>query len=220
MQESGSKSQDTRSAILDAAIELFIRAGFEKTPMDEIASAAGVAKGTLYYHFSSKEGIVDSIVERYTAALEARLAAVVSNAGLDLVEKFGEASSAIGEINSVHFAKLHRMKYIDINHKTLQAMVGHCAPYLAGIIEEGNAKGLCAVEFPVEFAEIMLAASQYLLDPEYGAENLPRRIKALARLSALVLGMDAEDLERIYGKAAEDDAAPRAGIPGGGRNEE
>jgi AcrR family transcriptional regulator len=208
MQEQSEKSQDTQNTILDAAIELFISEGFEKTPMDGIASAAKVAKGTLYYHFASKEGIVDAIVERYAADIEKRLASIASNSALGFVEKLGQVGSAIEELNTAHFSKLHRMKYIDIHRKTLKAMVEHCAPHLASIIEEGNREGPCSVEYPLEYAQIVLAASQYLLDPEYGVENLPRRIKALARLSASIFGMDSEVFEKIYGVAENDAMTP------------
>jgi AcrR family transcriptional regulator len=217
MQEQGAKAQDTHNAILDAAIELFISEGFEKTPMDDIASAAKVAKGTLYYHFASKEGIVDAIVERYTSEVEARLSAVASNMELGFVEKLGQAGSVIAEVNNAHFGKLHRMKYIDIHHKTLRAMVEHGAPYFARIIEDGNKAGLCSVEYPFECAEIVLAASQYLLDPESGAESFPRRIKALARLSASIFGMDPKVFERIY-QVAENVEIPSVETTNGGNN--
>ena len=40
--------------IMDAAAELFAKNGFEATSMDEVADKAGVAKGSLYYHFKGK----------------------------------------------------------------------------------------------------------------------------------------------------------------------
>lgn len=41
--------------IFNAAIEVFAESGFDQAKMDDIAKAAGVAKGTIYYHFQSKE---------------------------------------------------------------------------------------------------------------------------------------------------------------------
>jgi AcrR family transcriptional regulator len=55
----------TRAAILDAAAIAFRETGFEGTSMDEIALRAGVARGTLYYNFVSKEDIAVGIAERY-----------------------------------------------------------------------------------------------------------------------------------------------------------
>ena len=45
-------------AIVDAAMDLFERQGFDRTTMDEIALAAGVSKRTVFRHFASKNGIV------------------------------------------------------------------------------------------------------------------------------------------------------------------
>ncbi|MBN1186981.1 MAG: helix-turn-helix transcriptional regulator, partial [Bacteroidales bacterium] len=52
------KSVDsTRESILNVATRLFGRFGFHKTSMDEIAKIARKAKGSLYYHFASKEDL-------------------------------------------------------------------------------------------------------------------------------------------------------------------
>jgi AcrR family transcriptional regulator len=41
--------------IFQAAVEVFAESGFDQAKMDDIAQMAGVAKGTIYYHFKSKE---------------------------------------------------------------------------------------------------------------------------------------------------------------------
>lgn len=53
---------DTRSRIQAVALELFTEQGYEKTSLREIAERLGVTKAALYYHFKSKEEIVDSFV--------------------------------------------------------------------------------------------------------------------------------------------------------------
>ena len=52
-----------RQAIMDAALRVFGGTGFQAAKMTEIAAEAGVATGTLYNYFSSKEEIFQSIVE-------------------------------------------------------------------------------------------------------------------------------------------------------------
>jgi AcrR family transcriptional regulator len=52
----------TKRAIFEAAISIFSKAGYNGATMDEIALEAGVAKGTLYYHFKSKEEIFNFII--------------------------------------------------------------------------------------------------------------------------------------------------------------
>jgi AcrR family transcriptional regulator len=53
---------DTRDRILDVALDLFIEQGYDKTSLREIAERVGVTKAALYYHFSSKEEIIRTLV--------------------------------------------------------------------------------------------------------------------------------------------------------------
>lgn len=52
----------TKQAIFEASIKEFSHNGFTGTTVDQIAITAGVAKGTLYYHFSSKEEIFNFLI--------------------------------------------------------------------------------------------------------------------------------------------------------------
>lgn len=52
----------SKQKIMDAAIKLFSELGFYRTSMDDIAKEAGVAKGTLYYHFEGKGQLFEQLV--------------------------------------------------------------------------------------------------------------------------------------------------------------
>lgn len=53
----------TKRKIFETSMELFAKKGYEATSVEEITSVVGVAKGTLYYHFSSKEEIFYFLIE-------------------------------------------------------------------------------------------------------------------------------------------------------------
>lgn len=59
---------DRRAAILSAALELFARRGFEGASVDAIVKSAGVAAGTVYRYFSSKEGLVNELFQHWERA--------------------------------------------------------------------------------------------------------------------------------------------------------
>jgi AcrR family transcriptional regulator len=67
------KSEETRTRILDAALEVFRERGFERATMREIAAASGVAQGAAYYYFESKEAIVMGFYERAQAEMLPRI---------------------------------------------------------------------------------------------------------------------------------------------------
>ena len=53
----------TKRKIFEASMKLFAKKGYDATSIEEITATVGVAKGTLYYHFSSKEEIFNFLVE-------------------------------------------------------------------------------------------------------------------------------------------------------------
>jgi len=57
-----SKSAQSRTSILDAAARIFGRKGYGETSLREIAEAAGMQAGSLYYHFASKEELFDEVL--------------------------------------------------------------------------------------------------------------------------------------------------------------
>jgi AcrR family transcriptional regulator len=59
------EARDTRSAILDAALDLFARQGFAGTSVREIARAAGLSDGGLYRHFPSKQAVFDALTTEW-----------------------------------------------------------------------------------------------------------------------------------------------------------
>src|ERR1051325_6152434 len=77
------KGDETRARIMEAAIGLFQRQGFDAATMRAIASEAGVATGAAYYYFDSKDAIVLAFYERAQEDLEPLLEEAVSS-GRDL----------------------------------------------------------------------------------------------------------------------------------------
>ncbi len=58
-------TQNTRLAILEAAVRIFARSGVSAATLEDIASEAGVTRGTLCWHFHSKDDLVSAIIKHY-----------------------------------------------------------------------------------------------------------------------------------------------------------
>lgn len=60
----------TKRKIFETSMRLFAEKGYENTSIEEITATVGVAKGTLYYHFTSKEEIFDFLVQEGVKLLQ------------------------------------------------------------------------------------------------------------------------------------------------------
>ncbi len=70
---------EVRDAILDAAERLLARFGYRKMSVEDIAREAGIGKGTIYLHFSSKEEVVLSHVDRIVERVKSRLLEIAAS---------------------------------------------------------------------------------------------------------------------------------------------
>lgn len=65
-----------QAQILDAAMEVFLENGFHVTKMQDVARRAGLAKGTLYLYFKSKDAMLLALLQRYFDDIQTRISAI------------------------------------------------------------------------------------------------------------------------------------------------
>src|SRR5215813_4013950 len=107
-------ADDTRTRIQAIALELFTEQGYDATSLREIAERLGVTKAALYYHFKSKEEIVESMMADHLVRLEELLTQYESQpmTRLEFLQRYNESLSV-----SQHF-KL--MKFFQQNQPAVK----------------------------------------------------------------------------------------------------
>src|SRR5579871_2949433 len=110
----GAKSAETRARILEAAMDLFRRQGFEETTMREIAAEAGVATGAAYYYFDSKDAIALAFYDQAQQDLEPLLAQALAGP-----QTLRDRLSALLEV---------KLRYFAPNRRLLGALAAHADP--------------------------------------------------------------------------------------------
>ncbi len=103
--------ENTRDKILNVANKLFSRFGFHKTSMDEIAKISRKAKGSLYYHFASKEDLFKEVVSNEITNLKNQLSNVIQNENLNASDK----------IKSYFIVRMDVLHNASNYHETLKA---------------------------------------------------------------------------------------------------
>src|SRR5215467_1676427 len=71
--------KEREELILQAAEEVLAEKGYHETSMDEIAARVGIAKGTVYLHFPSKEDLVIALYERNIEKVSQAVEAILSS---------------------------------------------------------------------------------------------------------------------------------------------
>ena len=104
MLQTNHPAADRRARILDAAEACFVRAGFHRTTMQDVAAEAGMSAGNLYRYFPSKHAIVAAISER-----DRRDAAESFSA---MRETPGDFMAAFAELGRRHFEEEPREKSV------------------------------------------------------------------------------------------------------------
>jgi AcrR family transcriptional regulator len=87
------RGRATRERLIAAGRELFGEQGYEGTSIEAILSAAGVARGALYHHFSTKEELFDAVLEQVVVEI-ADTAAVAARCASDPVASLRAGCSA------------------------------------------------------------------------------------------------------------------------------
>ncbi|AMC11604.1 hypothetical protein Lupro_10155 [Lutibacter profundi] len=103
--------EGTREKIITVANKLFSRFGFHKTSMDEIAKISRKAKGSLYYHFASKEDLFKEVVSKEIINIKNQLSILVQNKQLSASEK----------IKSYFIVRMDVMHNASNYHETIKA---------------------------------------------------------------------------------------------------
>src|SRR5215470_20373145 len=70
-------SEERKNQILEAALAVFARLGFQQTRMDDIAEKAGLSKGALYLYYKSKDAIIAALLKYFFTHEAKRLQALV-----------------------------------------------------------------------------------------------------------------------------------------------
>src|SRR4030081_3540696 len=86
------RAAERRDAIVEAAMDEFIARGFAATRLDDVAKRAGVAKGTIYLHFTDQEALFQELVRPAPGPLAGRLMALplAGGSARAILESFAE----------------------------------------------------------------------------------------------------------------------------------
>ena len=196
--------EERKTEILDVAERLFTSKGYSKTTISDILDEIGVARGTFYYHFKSKEEVMDAIIMRIVNANTAVAKAIANDDSLPCLVKMlqilfsAQSKSGGGEEKIIE--QLHQPSNAEMHQKSLVMMVTHLAPILTQVVEQGISENIMAVEYPYETVEMLLACAAVIFDAglfSCEAEATAKKAYAMVNMAEAALGTDKGALSEI-----------------------
>lgn len=178
------KKPDIRKKeIIDTARRLFQSLTYEAATMQNVMDEIGIAKGTIYHYFKSKEELLEAVVEDVIDQSLARMEEIVSQSDGNALEKIEQLVLAgdISENNQDLLDHLHQPGNINLHTRLLAVAINKQAPLYAKLIEQGNHEGLFSVSTPLESAEFILTSVQFMTDIGFfpwSQQDLKRRLAA------------------------------------------
>ena len=187
--------EERETLILQAAEEVLAEKGYHETSMDEIALRVGIAKGTLYLHFASKEALVLKLFQRnmrqFLQDVDQILASALGPRAkleviLQSIVKGGLSKRSQLLLTLVQSSELRNMVF-DEKHEHLQQVWQQLMNEVSTLLEAGKTTGEFDASLPTD---VMLSAFFTLVSPQ-----IYQRLLANKQMSPEAL---AEYLGRIY----------------------
>ena len=159
------KGEKRKGELLQIAYRLFLSQGYENTSVDEIIEAAGIAKGTFYYYFQSKEQMLEAVIGMMIEK-EADIARQVLASEMPVPQKI------VGIVSSVRPTQeerpieeaLNRPENVLMHDKLQRQLLADILPLLSKAVEEGVRDGLFACDHIPERVRMLLLLSCDLFD--------------------------------------------------------
>ncbi len=190
------KDPEVRQAeILKAAGGLFKSQGYVNTTIEAIIQQVGIAKGTFYYYFKSKEDILDAFVNELVDQFCQEYKKIAADPEMSAMDKMRAIlrGNRLSEQESELTQSLHRPENRELHERVNTAIILRVAPILAQVIEQGKKESVFDVEHPLQTIQFLLAGSQFLLESGLFRWSEEEQMKQVLSLQAII--------ERSFGAA-------------------
>ena len=182
--------ESIRDEILDATDRLLARFGYKKMTIDDLAQEVGIGKGTVYLHFSSKEEIALSHIDRIIERMKVRLKEI-SSADVSPDERLREMllTRVLFRFDSVqHYTQSLNDLLADLRPRLLARRRRYFedeAQIFAEVLQEGDKIKIFSVPDALKTAETLLLATNSLLPYSLNTKELGERSEIEERVRRL-----------------------------------
>lgn len=191
------KGEKRKQELLEIAYRLFTTRGYENTSVDDIIEKAGIAKGTYYYYFESKEQTLEEVIgmmiETETVTAKQILASPIS-----VPQKIAAIISSFRPAPEEHSIEgaLMQAENTLMHDKTKEKLYAAAVPLLTEVVKEGIKEGIFSCNNIPERVRMLLVVSGDIFDE---GRFTKRDIDVFIDMTEKLLGAEAGTMDFVRG---------------------
>ncbi len=167
-----------RQQILKSARKVFLEKGFQGATIDDIAKEEGVVRGTILYHYKSKESLVEAVLEEEGSQWVPLLTELVAKHEIPVMERIDEIFALCeayvqkAEFRAGQYGKEPEEIRFLLDQMRLKSFYRHTKD-LETLLEEGNETGELSLDHP----KIRAVSAMFAVFGITGTEITPEELK-------------------------------------------
>jgi len=178
--------EERRDELMNAAQLLFLKHGVGPTTIEQITTAAAVAKGTFYLYFSSKEDILAALADRFADKLLAKIKAAIAEQKEEDWKGKLAAWAAAGVTAYLESIRLHDILFYGSRPATREGQVDNIViDHLVELLQAGARAGVWSIDEPRFTAVFLFSGFHAVVDDAYAKETRVNRNRLVHRLERL-----------------------------------
>lgn len=185
---------ERRNEIITTAEEFFLTKGFNKTTVNDILKRIGIAKGTFYHYFVSKEEVLEAVIGQIIdqEILRAKEIQQSNDTALEKLITFLSQNNQEDTRKEEIVDKFQMPENALMKQRALEETINQVCPVLAEIIEAGRQQGEFRTEHPLESIQFLIAGIQTMFDniEKLSPETIQSRVIAATDLIYKVLDIN------------------------------
>ena len=203
-----------RAALIEAAASAFAEKGVANTAVSDIVKRAGVAQGTFYLYFASKDDVVLAVVEQVADRMFAEIEQATSGADVPAGARFLGLRDALVNADTDPAtmqlaAFLHRPENAALHDRLAEHLIPRLIPLVQSIVSQGVGEGVFEVPDERAAAWFVLGGLRSAEMSDTPAEEMPAAIVAVTDLAMRALGYRGDVGDAAKPKPAAKSAKPR-----------
>ncbi len=195
-----------KSKILDAAWRLFGELGYTSTTVNVIIDEIGMAKGTFYHYFSSKQEVIDATITRQVNNYREAVEIALDDLALSAVEQLNLFLTTSwnwkqAEVESIHWLSSEKMDDGDLifRHKLYEAIDAVTTEVLEGIVILGVKEGVFKTTSPARTSAMIVGSWGIITRTEDGSTASLGDIKQIRARIRKTHEFYLDSVERLLG---------------------